>query len=69
MSLNCSALCPYAFSSDADAVEDMMDNMQEEREIHDQIADAISRPGNEMFDDVRNYRLLLAFSYSIRRNC
>ncbi len=29
-----------------------MDSMQEERELHDAISDAISRPANEMFDDV-----------------
>ena len=38
--------------SDADTVEDMLDSLQEEKDIHDQIADVISRPGTEMFDDV-----------------
>ena len=46
--------CPNfrRFFSDADAVEDMLDSLQEEKDIHDQIADVISRPGTEMFDDV-----------------
>jgi hypothetical protein len=30
----------------------MMDEMQEERDIHDQISDAISRPVGDPFDDV-----------------
>lgn len=46
---------------DADVVEEMLDNLQEEKDIHDQIADVISRPGTEMFDDVRN--LLLVFNF------
>ncbi len=45
-------LCLNPFFRNADTVEDMLDNLQEEKEIHDQIADVISRPGNEMFDDV-----------------
>jgi len=36
---------------DADKVEDIMENLQEERDIFDQISDAISRPGQELFDD------------------
>jgi charged multivesicular body protein 4 len=36
---------------DADKVEDMMDEIQEERDIHDQISDAISRPGQDLFND------------------
>lgn len=36
---------------DADKVEDLMDEMQEEKEIHDAIADAIAKPASDMFDD------------------
>jgi hypothetical protein len=50
-----------AFCSDADVVEDMLDNLQEERDIHDQIADVISRPGTEMFDDVRQTFACMTF--------
>lgn len=38
---------------DADKVDDLLDSIQEQKEIHDTISEAISRPGNEMFDDVR----------------
>lgn len=36
---------------DADKVEDLMDEMQEEREIHDAIAEAIAKPAGDLFDD------------------
>jgi len=36
---------------DADAVEDMMDTLQEEKEIQDSIAEAISRPAQDLYDD------------------
>eukprot|EP01034_Spumella_vulgaris_P024038 gene24038-30335_t len=36
---------------DADKVEDMMDEIQEEKDIHDQISEAISRPGQDLFND------------------
>lgn len=36
---------------DADKVDEMMDDIQEEKDIHDAIADAISRPGKDLFDD------------------
>lgn len=36
---------------DADAVDDLMADLQEERDIHNAISEAISRPGMEMFDD------------------
>lgn len=36
---------------DADKVDEMMDDIQEEKDIHDAIADAISRPGQDMFND------------------
>jgi len=36
---------------DADKVDDMMDELQEEKDIHDAISEAISRPGQELFDD------------------
>lgn len=36
---------------DADAVDDMMDEIQDEKDIHDSISEAISRPGQELFDD------------------
>lgn len=38
--------------SEADDVDMLMDAIREEQDISDQIADAISRPGQEMFDDV-----------------
>lgn len=36
---------------DADKVDDIMDELAEEKEIQDAISDAISRPGQEMFND------------------
>lgn len=36
---------------DADAVDEIMDDIQEEKDIHDSISDAISRPGQFLFDD------------------
>ena len=33
---------------DSDKVDDMMEEIQEEREIHDAISEAISRPGQVM---------------------
>jgi len=36
---------------DADKVDEMMDELQEEKDIHDAISEAISRPGQELFDD------------------
>jgi charged multivesicular body protein 4A/B len=36
---------------DADKVDEMMDDIQEEKDIHDAIADAISRPGQDLFND------------------
>lgn len=36
---------------DADAIEDIMDDIQEEKDTHDAIAEAISRPALDMFDD------------------
>eukprot|EP01039_Chlorochromonas_danica_P007854 gene7854-8667_t len=36
---------------DADKVDDIMDELEEERDIQDAISDAISRPGQEMFND------------------
>lgn len=36
---------------DSDAVEDLVDDMAEEQDMADQIADAISRPAKDMFDD------------------
>jgi charged multivesicular body protein 4 len=36
---------------DADKVDDIMDEIQEERDIHDQISEAISRPGQDLFND------------------
>ena len=34
---------------DSDKVDDMMEEIQEEREIHDAISEAISRPGQVTF--------------------
>jgi charged multivesicular body protein 4 len=36
---------------DSDTVDEMMDDLQEEKDIHDAISEAISRPGQELFDD------------------
>jgi charged multivesicular body protein 4 len=36
---------------DADKVDDMMEDIQEEKDIHDSISEAISRPGQDLFDD------------------
>ena len=36
---------------DADKVDDIMDSIQEEKDVHDQISEAISRPGQDLFDD------------------
>jgi charged multivesicular body protein 4A/B len=36
---------------DSDKVDDMMDEIQEEKDIHDAISEAISRPGQDLFDD------------------
>ena len=38
-------------SIDADKVDDIMDEIQEQKDIHDAISEAISRPGQDMFDD------------------
>ena len=38
--------------SEADDVDELMDAIRDEQDMADQIADAISRPGQEMFDDV-----------------
>ena len=37
---------------DADKVEDILDELEEEKEIHNAISDAISRPANDLYDDV-----------------
>jgi charged multivesicular body protein 4 len=36
---------------DADKVDEIMDEIQEEKDIHDSIAEAISRPGQDLFND------------------
>lgn len=36
---------------DADKIDDLMDDMAEEKETADQISDAISRPAQDLFDD------------------
>jgi charged multivesicular body protein 4 len=36
---------------DAERVDDIMDEIEEEKAIHDSISEAISRPGQDMFDD------------------
>ncbi len=37
---------------DADKIDDLMDAMQEEKDVADQISDAIARPAGDLFDDV-----------------
>lgn len=49
--------------SDSDKVDDMMDAMQEERDIHDAISEAISRPAQDMFDDVRLTMYHISYTY------
>lgn len=39
-------------NSDAGTVDDIMDDIQEEKDIADQISEAISRPGQQLFEDV-----------------
>ena len=39
--------------SDSDRVDDLMDAMQDEKDIHDQISDAISRGHGDALEDVR----------------
>jgi len=36
---------------DSDKVDDIMDEIQEEKDIHDSISEAISRPGQDLFND------------------
>lgn len=36
---------------DADKVDDIMDEIQDEKDIHDSISEAISRPGQDLFND------------------
>ena len=36
----------------AERVDEIMDNVEEERELMDQISEAISRPADDMFDNV-----------------
>lgn len=36
---------------DADKVDEMMDEIQDEKDIHDSISEAISRPGQDLFND------------------
>lgn len=38
--------------SDSDRVDDLMDAMQEERETHDQISNALMRGAGDIGDDV-----------------
>lgn len=38
---------------DADKIDELMDDMEEEKETADQISEAISRPAQDLFDDVR----------------
>ena len=36
---------------DAETIEDIMDDLAEEKNLHDEISDAIARPGQDLFDD------------------
>lgn len=42
--------------SDSDRVDDLMDSMQDEKEIHDQISNAISRGYGDAMDEVSSKR-------------
>ena len=42
--------------SDSDRVDDLMDSMQDEKEIHDQISNAISRGYGDAMDEVSSER-------------
>lgn len=37
---------------DEDAVDDLLQSIQEQQDVHNAISEAISRPGQDMFDDV-----------------
>ena len=37
---------------DADKIDELMDDMEEEKDTADQISEAISRPAQDLFDDV-----------------
>ena len=58
---------------DAERVDELMDDMAEEKDTADQISDAISRPAQDLFDDVStivnsyNYNCLLISS--VCRSC
>ena len=46
----------------ADRVDDLMDDMAEEQELAQQMSEAISRPAQDLFDDVRYF---IIYSYLI----
>ena len=51
MKAGASAMKGIRGNIDSDTVDDMMDEIQEEKDIHDSISEAISRPGQDLFDD------------------
>ena len=54
---------------DADRVDDLMDDMAEEKDTADQISNAISRPAQDMFDDVRLRLILLCLPHQCMYIC
>ncbi len=42
----------YFYYRDVDKVEDLMESIQDQKDLQDAMAEAISRPGQDMFDDV-----------------
>mmetsp|Transcript_4362 Transcript_4362/g.7155 ORF Transcript_4362/g.7155 Transcript_4362/m.7155 type:complete len:233 (+) Transcript_4362:106-804(+) len=51
METGASAMKGMRGNIDADKVDEIMDDIQEEKDIHDSISEAISRPGQDLFDD------------------
>ena len=49
-------------SRDADKVDDLLDSIQEQKDLHDTIAEAISKPGQDAYDDVSS----LLFTHSLQ---
>lgn len=50
---------------DSDKVDDMMEEIQEEREIHDAISEAISRPGQVSFPKFDIFHLISMLLWSL----
>lgn len=51
MQTGAAALKAVRGNVDAETIEDIMDDLAEEKNLHDEISDAIARPGQDLFDD------------------